>query len=387
MTTKKALLIQWIHTLDNGKRLDGFITEAYFEKTLACTQLELNSPAFGWFTADLLGDKEYRYWLKVVPPDYEPNTVETTLIERYSRVKGNKFFFLHPTLTATSFEREMVPLTFEISQWAYSMERKKADVRRGDVAFTKSRERLEKAISQMDKRLIEHLKKQEEVKAKSKSTPTRIDDWLNKSFTEEELLKLLATRCAINLISRFAIDRDAIDMDGDILRFIEFKRKYPTDKGWWQLKSAPSFFRHKDAAYRLDALYREAYAKATTVNDQETVSLKWEAHIRAQLDEKDKWEHVKGDCFGLDLSHVNTVVEAEKEEFGYVHIIWNEKETDLVNLLDFDLKPKLNANQKEVPLDIFHLTRASFNGVTITPGSKASSFYSRPRMQLTFPAE
>ncbi|HJW55301.1 MAG TPA: hypothetical protein VJ577_08520 [Burkholderiaceae bacterium] len=385
MTSDKNNLIEWIHALDNEKLLSGFITEAYFRRKIAPTQLGLTGAAFGWFTGSLPNDDQYqyRYWLKVVPPSYEPSPTEIALIEKYCQTKKNKFFFLHPSLVAVAPNTEKVPVAFEISQWDFSTKQNRVDVRTGDAANTKSYCLLKEAISGLDKKLSGHLERKDKASARSRLAPVRIDGWLNHSFTEEEVFYLLATRCAIDLICERAVDRDAINLDGQgKLQFIEFKRKYPSENGWWQLVSSPSFYMHKREAYRLDTLFRDKFDKAEAKLDKEKISSQWEAAIRAELGQPRIWQHVEGKCFGLDLSHVRSVVEAQREGYGYVHVIWNERETKLAELLDPDLNPK-----KGVITSVIELTEKKFKGVTVTPGIKASSFCSRPRMQLVFPAE
>jgi len=385
MASDKSELIEWIHTLDNEKLLGGFITEAYFRRVLAPKQLGLTGAAFGWFTGSLSNDTEhqYRYWLKVAPPSYKPSLAETALIEKYSRLKKNKFFFLHPSRIPVPPNTEKVPVGFEVSQWAFSINQNRVDIRTGDAAYTECRRLLAEAIAGMNNRLPDHLKRKNGARAGSGASPVRIDAWLNQSFTEEEAFYLLATRCAIDLICERAVDRDAINLDSHgKLQFIEFKRKYPTRNGWWQLVSSPSFYTHKREAYRLDRLFADKFAKAETEYDQKRISSEWEEAVQKELRHSGRWQHVEGKCFGLDLSHVRLVVEAEKEGSGYVHVIWNEEETRLAELLEPDLTPK-----KPVTTNVIQLTRMMFKGVIMTPGKKSSSFYNRPRMQMVFPAE
>jgi hypothetical protein len=242
---------------------------------------------------------------------------------------------------------------------------------------TPSRRCLNRAIKRIDSRLLEHLERQKRKRASLASFPITIRPWLDK-FSKEELLQLLATRCVINLVTRFAVDRDAIDFQDGRLCFIEFKRKYPT-KSWWKHVPTCGFDKHLSAAKVLDRLYLNEFNAAPDGRAEASIAQKWEEEIRSRLAHRDQWLEGDGECFGLDLSHVASVKETISSGAIFTHVIWAEDETKLEALLTPDLKP-----EKPVSLLRFDLTLASFIGVTITPWKKASSFAIRPRMQLVF---
>ena len=125
MNADSEFFIDWIHRLDNGKRLDGFLTEAYFERVLAKKRLGLIDSVFGWMTAALPEDhRTRRYWFRVAPSGYLPGPVERALIESYSRMPASrlhveKFFFLHPEVTGALVGGRQAPLTFHVTEWGY----------------------------------------------------------------------------------------------------------------------------------------------------------------------------------------------------------------------------------------------------------------------------
>lgn len=159
---------------------------------------------------------------------------------------------------------------------------------------------------------------------------------------------------------------------------MEFKRKYPA-QGWWEDAADPSFSRHLDAAYLLGQLYRDQLDQARNVAQHCALVARWGGEISVCLSRRNVWTRFEKPCFGLDLSHVRIVQDSEIRGAIFTHVIWNNQETEIENLLDAALVPR-----EEVSLVAFDLKRESFSGIPVTPGSKASAFHGNPRVQLAF---
>lgn len=371
-------LIEWIHRIYNdqkkAKRLDGFVTEIFFEKKLARATLDLANPAFGWGTCELAESKHNRYWFKV-ESNFKPNETERLLFNKFSSSRRDFFFVLSPRASISSQPDKALQIEFDICQWDFSKSKGKEYPRKGGFANTEARKVFEKTLSSANiNNTLSDL-------AKKSLAEQKIKPWLSANMSPDDLICLLGTRCILDFVLKSAVDRDAIDSHNGKLRYIEFKRKYPTPSGWWQKAENPSFATHLQEATRLDHMYSNAYWNAEDDNEKIEISKKWEHEIRNELKDSTRWSSTLGSCFGLDLSHIKVIQDAEQAGISYHHVIWNEHETELSKLLNTDLTPKKACH----PLRL-DLTTSSFKGLTMTPGIKSSFLHQRPRMQLIFPS-
>ncbi|MEK6424342.1 MAG: hypothetical protein V4801_32560 [Burkholderia gladioli] len=370
MQDKKNGIVDWIHLVeweacDNDdtkfKRIHGIVTELCFEKVISKSigSSDTTNLVSGWcYKSDL--KTRYRDWF-ILWRDLTPTSNENSRYPNISKEINRKFaksllrsrpndkiFAVSYQIEESSWNKGILSLSWTISE---------VELNNNDIKTSPRQQRAKEYQTSITKSINIRLEKV------SSSAELRIDNFLNR-LSEEELRKILCTRCFMNFSGFYLSDIDGIGIDHENNGFIlEFKRKNPAKGPVFSLsipeRSSPTI---QDYNSEIDGFRKMS-----------------ELEIKSVLDDPTRFKKIydQSGFFGLDSSHYLNVEVCREILFNYRYIIWNSSKSNSSELVNFDFSPKYKPEIKE--RQVFH---TSFDGLSTTKPEDSGTYFRKRRYQL-----
>lgn len=366
---RKHLLVRWLHIVEENKtkRIGGLVFELCFTEYLTSRlmpSLNFRQISHGWFYTTIAEDKnDIRFWFRL---GTELSETDELFIRKLSGL-GHRFFSITYDLLATGtnvIEQKRPALSCHVAEIVSS---------RGSMNIQETAA-SENMAGQINRRINRAIGAKQAQRFHRPILLPFLEWFQNQSV--QVLKNLFVTRVLMNFGLAAPVDTDAIALSKNgRLVLVEFKRKNPAKVAMRMGGKVPAE-RYAQLAIEIDSLISHHHLDSESAKSLFDEELKKKGLV---------WSGPG--CFGLDLSHYETVKLCQTAGMDYVYLIWDwtaEKESknvdpveDLNNVLDSALAPRTWPLLK-----IGSLLPDSISGLTRTVGDDSGSFNRKLRVQV-----
>lgn len=380
-------LAEWIVDLETGeKRAPALVMELCLSEYLlpACsTAMGIAEYSCGWFHINA-GDAWH--WFRI--PGVASDGADHTGLPRLSRADsvflgklaplGHRFFAvtLHAlTVTGTQGATPAPHLDFSVHEWSAG---ENPECHSSALARAYATDLSKTVNGGIEWKMRQRQRQKSENAANARAVLVKLIG----AQKVNVLQLLLATRCLMNFGFAAPVDADALALDlSDEPVLLEFKRKYPSSGR--RLTCAPPDGR-KLVEHALDA---DAQVRGLSKNPAAGKSVFWGRAGQHGLTD------TVGSGYGLDMSHLRTLLMCEQAGIRYRYLIWrSDKEKAGHARKEDGFQPEKLLRSTLVPfawpdLKWKDIAAADVTGVTCTDGDGSGAFTRGVRVQAVFDAE